>query len=86
MSFVTERGFFWQLVWNFGRLSWFFLLAVKMLLQSNGQTCSRNSIFYLFSISRLLVKSYGPKNLLSRRGRAYKILSEIWEAHGYDVT
>ena len=36
ISFVIERGFFFIVVQNFGRLSWAFSAAVKMLFQSNG--------------------------------------------------
>ena len=38
---------------------------------------------YFFSISRLVLKSYSPKNLLDRCGKAYKIFSEIWKVQFY---
>ena len=34
-------------------------------------------LYLLFSILRLVLKSYEPRNLLDRSGKAYKILSEI---------
>ena len=52
-----------------------------MFFQSNGPLIE--TLYLLFSISRLVLKSYEPRNLLDRGGKPYKILSEIWKVQFY---
>ena len=76
ISFVIERRFSFIVVRNFGRLSWVFSAAVKMLFQSNGPPIETLYLFFFFfSVSRLVLRSYEPRNLLDRIAKAYKILS-----------
>ena len=58
-------------------------LAFFLLL---SKCCSKvRRKLYSFSISRLVLKSYEPKNLLDRRSKAYKILSEVSNVHFYFI-
>ena len=56
-------------------------VATKIQRKPNVATtsCASWAILTLFSISRMVLKSYEPKKLLDRRGKAYKILSEKWK-------
>ena len=81
ISFVIERRFSFIVVRNFGRLSWVFSAAVKMFFESNGPLIE--ALCLLFSISRLVLRIYEPRNLLDRGRKAYKILSEIWKVQFY---
>ena len=75
ISFVIERTFSLIAVRNFGRLSWIFSAAVKMLFQSNGPSKEiLHLLFFSFEV--------GIKKLCAEKWIGVESLTKFCQKYG----
>ena len=80
-SFVIERSFSFIVVRNFGRLSWAFSAAVKMLFQSNGSLIE--TLYLLFFNFKVGTKKLCAEKFVGQEWKGLQNFSEMWKVQFY---